>query len=205
MSVTDGLRYEVIEPCDERYEAARAVWNGSIDHRPAAIARPRADVEVADALLRARDKGADVAVRGGGHSMQGHSMSDGGVTIDLSAINQVEVDAQGRRSRVGGGALLGDVARATGPHGLAIPCGHVSHTGVAGLTLGGGTGWIMRHYGLAIDRLVAARVVTAVRPRDHVAGAHGCRHHAAERAVSSGDRQAAGVSHWSPHPLPCAC
>ncbi len=161
MSVIDSLRYDVIEPRDERYEAARAVWNGWIDHRPAAIARPRADAEVADALLRARDKGADIAVRGGGHSMQGHSMSDGGVTIDLSAMNQVEVDAQARRARVGGGALLGDVARATGPHGLAIPYGHVSHTGVAGLTLGGGIGWIMRRYGLAIDRLLAARLVTA--------------------------------------------
>jgi FAD/FMN-containing dehydrogenase len=126
-----------------------------------AIARPRTYAQVADALLRARDEGAEIAVRGGGHSMQGHSMSDGGVTIDLSAMNHVEVDVPGRRARVGGGALLGDVARATGPHGLAIPYGHVSHTGVAGLTLGGGIGWITRRYGLAIDRLRAATVVTA--------------------------------------------
>ena len=161
MSVTDSPSCEAIGPQDERYEAARALWNGSIDHRPAAIARPRTDAEVAEALLRARDKGAEVAVRGGGHSMQGHSMSQGGVTIDLSAINRVEVDTQARRARVGGGALLGDVARATGPHGLAIPYGHVSHTGVAGLTLGGGIGWITRRHGLTIDRLRAARVVTA--------------------------------------------
>ena len=161
MSVADSLSCEAIEPQDERYEAARALWNGSIDHRPAAIARPRTDAEVVEALLRARDQGADIAVRGGGHSMQGHSMSDGGVTIDLSAINRVEVDAQTRRARVGGGALLGDVARATGPYGLAIPYGHVSHTGVAGLTLGGGIGWITRRHGLTIDRLRAARVVTA--------------------------------------------
>jgi len=161
MSVTDTLNCEVIEPHDERYEAARAVWNGSIDHRPAVIARPRTDAEVAEALLRARDQGAEIAIRGGGHSMQGHSMSDGGVTIDLSAMNCVEVDVQARRARVGGGALLGDVARAAGPHGLAIPYGHVSHTGVAGLTLGGGIGWIARRHGLTIDRLRAARVVTA--------------------------------------------
>jgi FAD/FMN-containing dehydrogenase len=161
MSVIDSPTYEVIEPKDERYEAARVLWNGSIDHRPVAIARPRSDEEVTEALLRARDEGVDIAVRGGGHSMQGHSMSDGGVTIDLSAMNRVEVDTEARRARVGGGALLGDVARETGPHGLAIPYGHVSHTGVAGLTLGGGIGWITRRYGLAIDRLCAARVVTA--------------------------------------------
>ena len=98
MNVIDSLSYEVIDPQDERYEAARAIWNGSIDHRPAAIARPRTDAEVAEALLRARDQGTDIAVRGGGHSMQGHSMSDGGVTIDLSAMNRVEVDAQARRA-----------------------------------------------------------------------------------------------------------
>ena len=161
MTVIDRLSYEVIGPGNDRYDAARALWNGAIDNRPAAIVRPRNDAEVADALLRARDGGAEIAVRGGGHSMQGHSMSEGGVTIDLSALNGVDVDTQARRVRVGGGALLGDVARATGPHGLAIPYGHVSHTGVAGLTLGGGIGWITRRHGLAIDRLRAARVVTA--------------------------------------------
>jgi FAD/FMN-containing dehydrogenase len=161
MTVTQDLSYEVIEPQDERYEPARSLWNGTIDHRPAAIVRPRTEAEVADAVLRARDRGVEIAVRGGGHSMQGHSMSDGGVTIDLSAMNRIELDARSSRARVGGGALLGDVARATGPRGLAMPYGHVSHTGVAGLTLGGGIGWIMRRYGLAIDRLRAARVVTA--------------------------------------------
>ena len=152
---------EVIKPQDERYDAARALWNGSIDRRPAAIIQPRDEYEVAEALLRARDFGADIAVRGGGHSMAGHSMADGGVTVDLSALNSVEPDLDARRVRVGGGALLGDVARATGPHGFAIPYGHVSHTGVAGLTLGGGIGWVARKFGLAIDRLLSARVVTA--------------------------------------------
>jgi FAD/FMN-containing dehydrogenase len=161
MSVSDRLTCELIGPSDERYDAARALWNGSVDHRPAAIAHPRSDAEVAEVLLRARDDGLEIAVRGGGHSMQGHSMSDGGLTIDLSTMNRVEVDGAGRRARVGGGALLGDVARAAGPHGLAIPYGHVSHTGVAGLTLGGGIGWIARRHGLTIDRLLAARVVTA--------------------------------------------
>src|SRR4051794_5683068 len=109
MSAIENPAYDVIEPGDDRYEAARAVWSGSIDHRPAAIARPRTDHEVADALLRARDEGFEIAVRGGGHSMQGHSMSDGGITIDLSAMNRVHVDVHARRARVGGGALLGDV------------------------------------------------------------------------------------------------
>ncbi|MFN2615839.1 MAG: FAD-binding oxidoreductase [Thermoleophilaceae bacterium] len=161
MTVLDRLDCEVITPGDARYDTARALWNGSIDRRPAAIVQPRTDQEVAQALLRARDDGAEIAVRGGGHSMPGHSMTDGGVTIDLSAMNHVAVDGGARRARVGGGALLGDVARATEPHGLAIPYGHVSHTGVGGLTLGGGIGWIMRRYGLAIDRMRAARVVTA--------------------------------------------
>jgi len=161
MSPTTNTSCEMIGPQDERYDAARTLWNAAIDNRPAAIAQPRTDQEVAEALLRGRDAGAEIAVRGGGHSMPGHSMSDGGMTIDLSQIGGVEMDLAARRVRVGGGALLGDVARVTGPHGLAIPYGHISHTGVAGLTLGGGIGWIMRKYGLAIDRLHAARVVTA--------------------------------------------
>jgi FAD/FMN-containing dehydrogenase len=151
----------VISPQDERYDRARALWNGSIDRRPALIAQPRDETQVVEALLRARELGMEIAIRGGGHSMAGHSMAEGGVTIDLAAFNGVDADPVARRVRVGGGALLGDVARVTGPLGLAIPYGHVSHTGVAGLTLGGGIGWIARKYGLAVDCLVSARVVTA--------------------------------------------
>jgi FAD/FMN-containing dehydrogenase len=152
---------EMIRPQDVRYDAARALWNASHDNRPEAIYQPRDEAEVAQALLRARDTGLAIAVRGGGHSMAGHSMADGGVTIDMSALNSVRPDLDARRVRVGGGALLGDVARVTGPLGYAIPYGHVSHTGVAGLTLGGGIGWVARKFGLAIDRLVSAHVVTA--------------------------------------------
>jgi FAD/FMN-containing dehydrogenase len=151
----------VIRPGDERYGAARTLWNATIDHRPALIVQPRSADEVATAILHARDAGLEIAVRCGGHSMAGHSMADGGMTIDLSALNRVVVDPATRRARAGGGALLMDMATAAAPAGLALPFGHVSHTGIGGLTLGGGIGWIMRKYGLAIDSLRSAEVVTA--------------------------------------------
>jgi FAD/FMN-containing dehydrogenase len=151
----------VIRPGDERYGAARTLWNAMIDHRPTLIVQPQTADEVAIAIFHARDAGLEIAVRGGGHSIAGHSMSDGGMTIDLSALNRVAVDPPARRARVGGGALLTDVASAAAPVGLAFPFGHVSHTGVGGLTLGGGIGWIMRKHGLAVDSLHAAELVTA--------------------------------------------
>jgi FAD/FMN-containing dehydrogenase len=152
---------DVLRPGDRGYAAARRVWNGSVDHRPALIVRPRTAKDVATTLLNAREAGMEIAVRGGGHSVPGHSMSDGGMTIDLSGFNQVVVDAGARSARVGGGALLMDVAEAATPAGLAFPFGHVSHTGIGGLTLGGGIGWIMRKHGLAIDSLRSAELVTA--------------------------------------------
>jgi FAD/FMN-containing dehydrogenase len=152
---------EVLRPGDRGYPAARTLWNGSIDHSPRLIARPRTSRDVARALLQAREAGMEIAVRGGGHSIAGHSMSDGGLTIDLSGINRVDVNAAPRTARVGGGALLMDVAEAAAPARLAFPFGHVSHTGVGGLTLGGGIGWIMRKHGLAIDSLRSAELVTA--------------------------------------------
>ena len=153
---------DVIRPSDPRYSAARTLWNAMIDNRPALIARPRTPEDVASAILGARDAGLEIAIRCGGHSVSGHSMADGGLTIDLSGMNAVSVDPGARIARVGGGALLNDVAEAAMVrHALTIPFGHVSHTGVGGLTLGGGIGWVMRRYGLAIDSLRSAEVITA--------------------------------------------
>jgi FAD/FMN-containing dehydrogenase len=152
---------DVIRPSDQRYAAARTLWNAIVDRRPALIARPRTTQDVATAILGARDAGLEIAVRCGGHSLPGHSMSEGGLTIDLSAMNAVVVDPGAATARVGGGALLNDVGEAAAPYALAMPFGHVSHTGVGGLTLGGGIGWVMRRYGLAIDALRSAVLVTA--------------------------------------------
>jgi FAD/FMN-containing dehydrogenase len=152
---------EILRPADRGYADGRRLWNASIDRRPCLIARARNASDVATAVLHARDAGMEIAVRGGGHSTAGHSMSHGGVTIDLSLLRSVEVDPRTRTARVGGGALLIDVAKAGAAHSLAMPYGHVSHTGIGGLTLGGGMGWIMRRFGLTIDSLRSAQVVTA--------------------------------------------
>jgi FAD/FMN-containing dehydrogenase len=152
---------DVIRPSDPRYGAARTLWNAMTDNRPALIVRPRTVADVATAILGARDAGLEIAVRCGGHSLPGHSMAEGGLTLDLSAMNAVSVDPSTATARVGGGALLNDVGEAAAPHALTMPFGHVSHTGVGGLTLGGGIGWVMRRYGLAIDSLRSAEVVTA--------------------------------------------
>jgi FAD/FMN-containing dehydrogenase len=152
---------DVIRPSDPRYGAARTLWNAMVDRRPALIARPRTAEDVGTAILAARDAGLEIAVRCGGHSLPGHSMSGGGLTLDLSAMNAVSVDPATATARVGGGALLNDVGEAAAPHALTMPFGHVSHTGVGGLTLGGGIGWVMRRYGLAIDSLRSAELVTA--------------------------------------------
>ena len=152
---------DLIRPADTRYGAARTLWNAIVDRRPGLIARPRTPADVATAILSARDADLDIAIRCGGHSLAGHSMSEGGITIDLSAMNAVEVDPAAAIARVGGGALLNDVGEAAAQHALAMPFGHVSHTGVGGLTLGGGIGWVMRRYGLAVDSLRSAEMVSA--------------------------------------------
>jgi FAD/FMN-containing dehydrogenase len=152
---------DVIRPDDPRYGAARTLWNAIVDRRPALIARPRTPEDVATAILSARDAELDIAIRCGGHSLPGHSMAHGGITIDLSAMNAVEIDPTAATARVGGGALLNDVGEAAAPHALTMPFGHVSHTGVGGLTLGGGIGWVMRRHGLVIDSLRSAELVTA--------------------------------------------
>jgi FAD/FMN-containing dehydrogenase len=152
---------ELIGPDDGGYESARRVWNGMVDRRPAIIARCAGEDDVVAALGFARDHGLAVAVRGGGHNVAGNALCDGGVVIDLSRLKEVAVDPGRRTAHVQPGVLLGELDRATQAFGLATPTGNVSMTGVAGLTLGGGLGWIARKHGPACDNLLSARVVTA--------------------------------------------
>jgi FAD/FMN-containing dehydrogenase len=156
-----GFTGTVIRPDEAGYDAARAIWNAMHDRRPALIARPQSVPDVVAAVRYARAEGLLIAVRGGGHSMPGHSVCDDGIVIDLRALSQVHVDPQARRATVGGGTLLGEVDRVTQEHGLVLPAGVVSHTGAGGLTLGGGVGRLMRRFGLTIDSLRSAEVVTA--------------------------------------------
>ena len=152
---------QVIMQADSAYDAARVVWNAEIDRHPAMIARCLNATDVSAAVSFARQQGLELSVRGGAHNMSGSAVGDHGLMIDLSQLREVTVDPAGRRAQVGGGALLADMDAATQAHGLATPSGLVSHTGVGGLTLGGGMGWLTRKFGMAIDNLIAAEIVVA--------------------------------------------
>jgi FAD/FMN-containing dehydrogenase len=148
-------------PGQAEYETARAVWNGAIDRKPAVIATCRTAGQVAEAIRFARAHRLELSVRGGGHNYAGHAVCEGGLMIHLGAMNAVVVDQGSRRAICGGGATWADVDAATQQHGLATPGGFISHTGIAGLTLGGGIGWLTPLAGLSCDNLVSAEVVTA--------------------------------------------
>ncbi|HZD53015.1 MAG TPA: FAD-binding oxidoreductase [Woeseiaceae bacterium] len=148
-------------PGEQGYDEARTVWNAMIDERPAAIARCRNAADVTAAVRAARAAGVAVSVRGGGHNVAGSAVRDGAMMIDLSGMRGVSVDPERRTARVEGGATLADLDRASQAHGLAVPAGVVSDTGVGGLTLGGGFGWLARLHGLSIDNLLAVDLVLA--------------------------------------------
>ena len=156
-----GFSSQLIDPMDGRYDGARRVWNGGIDRLPALIAQCATPHDVALVVATARRRQLPLAVRGGGHSVLGLSTCDDGIVLDLSPMRRVEVDLAARVVRAGGGALLEDVARACQRYGLATPHGHISHTGIGGITLGGGMGWYQRQFGLMIDRLLSVQLVTA--------------------------------------------
>src|SRR5215468_11120584 len=156
-----SLRGSVVLPDDAGYDDARAVWNASIDRRPAAVARCADVSDVQRSVDFARTHDLRIAVRGGGHGFSGHATCDGGLVIDCSPMREVVVDPERRLVRVAAGCTLADLDQATQAHGLATPMGTAPPTGVAGLTLGGGLGWLMGKYGLACDNLVAAEVITA--------------------------------------------
>ena len=156
-----GFVGHIVEPGDHDYDEARAGWNGAIDRRPAAVAHATDADDVAAAIRAAAALGIGFTIRAGGHSVSGRSIRDGALCIDIRALNERRGRPTRDIVRVGGGALLGELDAATQEHGLAIPAGQISHTGVGGLTLGGGMGWLMRHHGLTIDSLLAADVVLA--------------------------------------------
>jgi FAD/FMN-containing dehydrogenase len=156
-----GFKGTLIRPDDTGYEDARRIWNGAVDRRPALIARCEGEEDAALALAYARAEAVPVAVRGGGHNVSGSALCEAGVVIDFSMLRRVEVDPARQTARVQPGALWGDFDAATQAHGLAAPAGIVSHTGVAGLTVGGGFGWLSRRWGLTSDNLLSVRMLLA--------------------------------------------
>ncbi|WP_214367653.1 FAD-binding oxidoreductase [Pseudonocardia sp. H11422] len=156
-----AFRGTLVRPADEDYDTVRQVWNGMVDKRPALIARCAGAADVISAVNFAREQGLPVAVRGGGHNVAGSGVCDDGLVIDLSPMNGVRVDPGGGTVRAEGGVTIGDLDHETQAFGLAVPMGVVTATGIAGLTLGGGIGWLRRRHGLSSDNLISADVVTA--------------------------------------------
>jgi len=162
------VKGQIVLPDDPNYNKVREIWNAMIDRRPAVIVQCAAADDVLHAISYARENGLDLSIRGGGHNIAGSALCDNGVLIDLSNMKTVSVDAQNRRAYVEPGATLGDFDKAAQAHGLATPMGINSTTGIAGLTLGGGFGWLTRKYGMTIDNLVSADMVTADGRKMHV-------------------------------------
>jgi FAD/FMN-containing dehydrogenase len=156
-----AFRGALLRPGEEGYDEARRIWNGAIDRRPALIARCAGADDVVEAIAFARERDLPVSVRGGGHAVAGHAVCDDGVMIDLSLMKAVRIDPDARTARAAGGALWADLDRASTRAGLATTGGLISHTGVGGLTLGGGLGHLMRKHGLTVDNLLAVDLVTA--------------------------------------------
>jgi FAD binding domain/Berberine and berberine like len=162
------FRGALLLPGEEGYEEARRVWNGAIDRRPALIARCAGADDVAEAVRFARERELLVSVRGGGHAVAGYAVCDDGIMIDLSLMKAVRVDPEGRTARAAGGLIWSEFDKATQPHGLATTGGVISHTGIGGLTLGGGLGHLMRKCGLTVDNLLSVDLVTADGESHHV-------------------------------------
>lgn len=160
-ALADDLRGEVLVPDAADYDDARTVWNAMIDRYPVVVVRPRGAADVMTAVRFAREQGLELAIKGGGHNVAGNAVCDGGLVIDCSTMDAVHVDPERKRARVGPGARLCDLDAETQAHGLVIPAGFVSTTGVAGLTLGGGVGYLSRKYGLTLDNLRSVDLVTA--------------------------------------------
>jgi FAD/FMN-containing dehydrogenase len=160
-SFSGGIAGKVIRPQDPEYNGARRIWNSSISKHPGLIVRCAGTADVVQAVKFARASELLVAIRGGGHNVAGRALCDDGLVIDLSGMRAVFVDPAKRTARVQGGATLGDVDRETHAFGLAVPAGVVSRTGIAGLTLGGGVGWLVRKSGLTCDNVLSFEVVTA--------------------------------------------
>jgi FAD/FMN-containing dehydrogenase len=160
-ALTTTFSGTVLQPGDDGYDDARSIHNGLIDRRPALIARCDGTADIADAITTARSSGLEISVRGGGHNVAGRAVSDGGLMIDVSPMKGIYVDPAARTLRAQGGVVWKELNREAHVHGLAVTGGAISSTGIAGYTLGGGLGWLMARYGLAVDNLIRVELVTA--------------------------------------------